>query len=134
MASLLPTLDACFKASVSAAAVTDWHSFHTTTNIPTFDRLFLDPDPFSQTGGRYLERSPVMNAGKYKTPVLQTGGLKDLTVPASQAVHYHRACLEKGVESAIALYPGEGHRMQQYPARIDVFVRSLAWFDRFMPA
>ena len=27
MASLLPTLDPCFKASVSIAAVTDWHSF-----------------------------------------------------------------------------------------------------------
>jgi len=133
MASLLPTLTPIFKASVSMAAVTDWHSFHTTSNIPSFDKLFLDDDPFSQKGGRYLERSPVMNAGRYKTPVLQTAGMQDSAVPQSQAVQYHKACLEKGVESAIVLYPKEGHGVRAFPALIDLFVRSAAWFDRFVP-
>lgn len=133
MASLLPTLRPMFAASVSMAAVTDWHSFHTTSNIPTFDQLFLNADPFSPKGGRYLERSPVMNAGKYKTPVLQTAGSDDLAVPSSQAVQYHRACLQKGVESAIAIYPGEGHGVRKFPAIIDLFVRGFGWFDRFMP-
>ena len=134
MASLLPTLDPCFKASVSIAAVTDWHSFHTTTNIPTFDQLFLDADPFNMKGGKYLERSPIMNAGKYKTPVLQTAGSDDLCVPSSQAMQYHHACLQKGVESAIAIYPGEGHGVRKVPASTDVMVRTVGWFDRFMPA
>ena len=134
MASLLPTLDPCFKASVSMAAVTDWHSFHTTTNIPTFDQLFLNADPFNQNGGKYLTRSPIMDAGRYKTPVLQTAGLDDLAVPYSQAVQYHQACLQKGVESAIAIYPGEGHGVRKFPALIDLWVRVLGWFDRFMPA
>jgi dipeptidyl aminopeptidase/acylaminoacyl peptidase len=134
MASLLPTLDPCFKASVSMAAVTDWHSFHTTTNIPTFDQLFLNADPFNQKGGKYLTRSPIMNAGKYKTPVIQTAGLDDLAVPYSQAVQYHQACLQKGVESAIAMYPGEGHGVRKFPAMIDLWVRAVGWFDRFMPA
>ncbi|CZR50374.1 uncharacterized protein PAC_00246 [Phialocephala subalpina] len=133
MASLLPTLSPIFKASVSMAAVTDWHSFHTTTNIPSFDKLFLDDDPFSKKGGRYLERSPVMNAGKYKTPVLQTAGMQDFAVPQSQAVQYHKAYLEKGVESAIVLYPGEGHGVKAFPALIDLFVRSAAWLDKFVP-
>lgn len=133
MASLLPTLSPIFKASVSMAAVTDWHSFHTTTNIPTFDQLFLDADPFNPDGGKYLERSPIMNAGKYKTPVLQTAGSDDLAVPSSQAVQYHHACLQKGVESAIAIYPGEGHGVRNFPATIDLFVRAVGWFDRFMP-
>ncbi|KAE9381911.1 acylaminoacyl-peptidase [Stipitochalara longipes BDJ] len=133
MASLLPTLSPIFKASVSMAAVTDWHSFHTTTNIPSFDKLFLDDDPFSQKGGRYLERSPVMNVGKYKTPVLQTAGIQDAAVPHSQAVQYHKACLEKGVESAIVLYPGEGHGVKAFPAVIDQFVRSMAWLEKFVP-
>jgi dipeptidyl aminopeptidase/acylaminoacyl peptidase len=133
MASLLPTLSPIFKASVSMAAVTDWHSFHTTSNIPSFDKLFLDDDPFSQKGGRYLERSPVMNAGRYQTPVLQTAGMEDSAVPQSQAVQYHKACLEKGVESAIVLYPGEGHGVRAFPALIDLFVRSAAWLDKFVP-
>ena len=134
MASLLPTLDDCFKASVSMAAVTDWHSFHTTTNIPTFDQLFLDADPFDKNGGKYLKRSPLMDAGKYGTPVLQTAGLEDLAVPSSQAVQYHQACLQKGVESAIAIYPGEGHGVRKFPALIDLMVRTVGWFDRFMAA
>ncbi|KAH8808020.1 Alpha/Beta hydrolase protein [Xylogone sp. PMI_703] len=133
MASLLPTLSPIFKASVSMSAVTDWHSFHMTTNIPTFDRFFLDDDPFSRKGGRYLDRSPVMDAGKYKTPVLQTAGAQDLAVPQSQAVQYHRACLERGVESVMVLYPGEGHGVRTFPALMDLLVRSAAWFERFMP-
>jgi dipeptidyl aminopeptidase/acylaminoacyl peptidase len=133
MASLLPTLDPCFKASVSMAAVTDWHSFHTTSNIPTFDQLFLDADPYSEKGGKYLTRSPVMNAGKYKTPVLQTAGADDLAVPSSQGLQYHQALLEKGVESAIAIYPGEGHGVQKFPAVIDLLVRAVGWFEKYMP-
>ena len=133
MASLLPTLSPIFKASVSMAAVNDWHSFHTTTNIPSFDKLFLDEDPYSVKGGRYLARSPVMNAGKYKTPILHTAGMEDACVPQSQAVQSHKACLEKGVESAIVLYPGEGHGVRAFPAVIDLFVRSTAWFDKFVP-
>ena len=109
--------------------------FHSTTsNIPTFDRIFLDADPFNQEGGRYLERSPVMNAGKYKTPVLQTAGYDDLAVPYSQGVQYHRACLEKGVPSAIAIYPGEGHGVRSFPALQDLMVRTVGWFDKYMPA
>lgn len=134
MASLLPTLSPMFAASVSMAAVTDWHSFHTTSNIPAFDQLFLDADPFNQKGGKYLERSPVMSAGKYKTPVLQTAGADDLAVPSSQAVQYHQALLQKGVGSAIAVYPGEGHGVRKLPGMIDLFVRGFGWFDRFMPA
>jgi len=135
MASLLPTLTPIFAASVSMAAVTDWHSFHTTSNLGTFDTLFLEADPYTLDGGkRYLERSPVMNVGRYKTPVLQTAGTADLAVPMSQAVQYHRAMLEKGVESAIAIYPGEGHGVSKFPAVIDLMVRMLGWFDRFMPA
>ena len=74
-----------------------------------------------------------MNAGKYKTPVLQTAGSDDLAVPSSQAVQYHQACLQKGVESAIAIYPGEGHGVRKFPAIIDLLVRAVGWFDRFMP-
>lgn len=134
MASLLPTLDSCFAASVSMAAVTDWHSFHTTSNLSVFDQLFLDADPFDKKGGKYLTRSPIMNAGKYKTPVLQTAGLDDLAVPYSQAVQYHQALLGKGVDSAIALYPGEGHGVRKFPGIIDLSVRALAWFSKYMPA
>ncbi|RDW91609.1 hypothetical protein BP5796_02774 [Coleophoma crateriformis] len=133
MASLLPTLTPIFAASVSLSAVTDWHSFHTTSNIPTFDQLYLDADPYSTAGGRYLSLSPIMAAGKYATPVLQLAGDADLAVPCSQAVQYHRALLERGVESACVIYPGEGHGVGGFPAQLDVLVRSLGWLERFMP-
>jgi dipeptidyl aminopeptidase/acylaminoacyl peptidase len=135
MASLLPTLSPMFAASVSMAAVTDWHSFHTTSNLGVFDTLFIEADPYTLEGGKkYLAQSPIMNVGKYKTAILQTAGTADLAVPMSQAVQYHRAMLEKGVESAIAIYPGEGHGVSKFPAIIDLMVRMVGWFDRFMPA
>ena len=50
-----------FHASIPLAAVTDWRSFHLTTNIGRFDALFLDADPF-EVGGEYDARSPVVQA------------------------------------------------------------------------
>jgi dipeptidyl aminopeptidase/acylaminoacyl peptidase len=130
MASLLPTISPIFKAAVSMSAVTDWNSFHTTSNIPAFDKFFLHDSPYR---GQYLERSPIINAGKYETPILQTAGMDDHTVPHSQAIEYHKACLEQGVESALVLYPGEGHGVRGFPALIDLYVRSASWLQRFVP-
>jgi dipeptidyl aminopeptidase/acylaminoacyl peptidase len=132
MSAWLITQDQRFAAAVAMAPCTDWYSQHHTTNIPYFDALFLADQPRARTG-RYLDRSPLFFADQVRTPTLQTAGALDRCTPAGQAVEFHTALLECGVESALAIYPGEGHGVRRFPAVIDQCTRLLGWFERHMP-
>ena len=133
MTAWLITQSDRFAAAVAISPVTDWYSQHHTSNIGRFDRLFLQDDPHSP-GGKYFERSPVMFAGKVRTPTLQTAGSVDRCTPPTQAQEFHQALLEHGVESVLVTYPQEGHGVGQFPAIIDQTTRIVDWFERHMPA
>lgn len=132
MAMWLITQTDRFAASVPIAGASDWRSQHTTTNIPEFDQIFLQSDPY-EIGGQYQKRSALLYAGRHATPVLQIARQEDYCVPSSQGLQYHRALLEKGVQSVLAVYPGEAHGVRAFPAYIDYCVRATAWFEEFMP-
>jgi len=133
MSSWIVTQDARFAASIPVAPTTDWYSFHWTTNIPSFDQLFLQDDP-ARPDGAYFHRSPVMFANRVKTPTLNIAGALDLCTPPTQAEEFHRALLEADVESVLVIYPEEGHGIAKMPAAIDYATRVVAWFERHMPA
>jgi dipeptidyl aminopeptidase/acylaminoacyl peptidase len=133
MSAWLITQDQRFAAAVPMAPSTNWYSQHHTSNIPHFDTLFLADDPRGRSG-KFLDRSPLMFAGQVTTPTLQTTGALDRCTPPGQAVEFHNALRECGVESALAIYPGEGHGVRNFPALIDQCTRIVGWFERFMPA
>src|SRR5215831_16835603 len=58
-----------FAAAMPFAVVTDWVSFHFTTNIGQFDRLYLQADPLDPKG-EYTQRSPIYHARSCTTPTL----------------------------------------------------------------
>lgn len=122
-----------FAASVAVAAVTDWQYQHTVSNIPEFDQILLKSSVF-EIGGEYQKRSPLLHAGKVKTPVLQIAGKDDHCVPYAQSMQFHNALLENGVESVLTVYSGEAHGVRKFPAYIDYCARVVGWFERFMPA
>ncbi|EEH04712.1 prolyl endopeptidase [Histoplasma capsulatum G186AR] len=132
MTNWIVTQTDLFAAGVAVAPISDWVSLHGTSNIPRCDRILLNADPYC-VGGEYQKRSPLMFAGRYRTPVLQIAGKDDPCTPPTQAMMYHRALVEKGVESACALYPTEGHRVRKFPAYIDYCARLLGWFEQHMP-
>jgi dipeptidyl aminopeptidase/acylaminoacyl peptidase len=133
MSAWLITQDQRFAAAVPMAPVTDWYSQHHTSNIPYFDTLFLADQPRARAG-RYPDRSPLLFAEHVRTPTLQTTGALDRCTPPGQAVEFHTALRECGVESVLAIYPGEGHGIRKFPALIDQCARTLGWFERHMPA
>jgi len=134
MSSWLVTQTERFAAAIPMAPVTDWQSQHFTSNIGFFDALFLDDDP-ARLGGQYWDRSPLTFAAKVTTPTLHIAGLEDRCTPPTQAVEFHRALVEHGrAPTEVVLYPGEGHGVRQFPAALDVAVRVLTWFRRYMPA
>lgn len=132
LACWMPVVSDVFKASVSRSPCTDWRSFHLTTNIPEFDELFLDGDVWDD-GSQYLTRNPLTHHARNTTPTLLTAGRLDLATPANQAEQMYRALEAAGVPAALAIYPEEGHGVQQPPALADQCARMVAWFERFMP-
>lgn len=133
MSCWLVTQDQRFAAAVPISPTTNWHSQHHTSNIGAFDTIFLDDDPYA-AGGRHYDRSPVMYAARARTPTLLIAGARDRCTPPGQAVEFHSALREHGVESRLAIYPREGHGVRAFPARVDAAARLLGWFERHMPA
>jgi dipeptidyl aminopeptidase/acylaminoacyl peptidase len=133
MTSWLITQDSRFAAAVPVSPVTNQVTEHLISNIPHFVALFL-ADKYNNPGGKYFERSPIMHAHKVKTPTLSICGALDRCTPPEEAVQFHNALLENGVESVLVTYPEEGHGVRKFPAVIDYAARVVAWFTRHMPA
>jgi dipeptidyl aminopeptidase/acylaminoacyl peptidase len=133
MSAWLVTQDQRWAAAVPTSPVTNWYSQHFTSNIPHFDAIFLDGDP-EVPGDKFHLRSPVTHASKARTPCLNVAGALDRCTPPTQAREFHHALREHGVESALVVYPQEGHGTRSFPAVIDYTARVLDWFQRHMPA
>jgi dipeptidyl aminopeptidase/acylaminoacyl peptidase len=133
MTSWLITQDTRFAAAVSLAPVTNQVTEHLISNIPHFVSLFL-ADTYTNPGGKYFQRSPIMHAHKVKTPTLNICGTLDRVTPAEEAVQFHNALLENSVKSVLVTYPEEGHGIRKFPAAIDYAARLVTWFEEHMPS
>jgi dipeptidyl aminopeptidase/acylaminoacyl peptidase len=131
MSSWAVTQSDRFAASMPFAVVTDWVSFHSTTNIGQFDRLYLQADPYDAEGD-YTRRSPVYYAHKCKTPTLILHGEDDLCTPLSQAVEFYNALVEAGCETELVVYPREGHGWTEREHQIDSWNRMRDWLARHL--
>jgi dipeptidyl aminopeptidase/acylaminoacyl peptidase len=132
MTAWLITQDSRFAAAIAVAPVTNNVSQHLISNIPHFVSLFL-ADHYTNPGGKYFQRSPIMHAHQVKTPTLNICGALDRCTPPEEAVQFHNALLENGVRSVLVTYPEEGHGIRKFPAAIDYAARVVAWFQKHMP-
>jgi dipeptidyl aminopeptidase/acylaminoacyl peptidase len=120
--------DSRFGAAVSVAPMINYVTQHLVSNIPHFVALFL-ADHYTNPGGKYFQRSPVMHAHKVKTPTLNICGALDRSAPPEEAVQFHKALHENGVESVLVTYPEEGHGVRKFPAALDYAARVVSWFE-----
>jgi dipeptidyl aminopeptidase/acylaminoacyl peptidase len=133
MSAWLITQDPRFAAAVPISCVSNWYSQHRTSQIPYFDELFLNGSA-SEPGGRFFERSPVMQASRVRTPTLQLTGALDQNTPPTQALEFHRSLLEHGVRSVLVTYPTAGHGIRGFPEVIDATARYVGWFLEHLAA
>lgn len=120
-----------FAAAIPYAVVTNWISFHNTTNIGQFDKLFLQADPY-HADGEYTKRSPVYHAHKCRTPTLIVHGEDDLCTPLPQATEFYNALVEAGCDVELVVYPREGHGWTEREHQLDSWRRMLAWLERYV--
>jgi dipeptidyl aminopeptidase/acylaminoacyl peptidase len=131
MSAWLITQDTRFAAAVPVAPHTNQVTERLLSNIPQFMDLFL-ADKFNNPGGKYFHRSPIMHANKAKTPTLNICGVLDRSCPPVEAMQFHNALLDNGVQSVLITYPKEGHGVSNLPAAIDYAARIVAWFDEHL--
>jgi dipeptidyl aminopeptidase/acylaminoacyl peptidase len=131
MASWAVTQTDRFAASIPFAVVTDWTSFHYTTNIGQFDALFLQGVP-NDAAGPYPKWSPVFHAHKCKTPTLIIHGEDDLCTPLPQATEFYNALVEAGCEVELVVYPREGHGWSEREHQIDAWNRVRDWLAKHL--
>jgi dipeptidyl aminopeptidase/acylaminoacyl peptidase len=131
MSCWLITQDSRFAAAIPVAPVTNHVSEYLLSNIPHFVELFLG-DTYSNPGGKYFQRSPIMHARGVKTPTLNICGALDRCTPPEEAVQFHHVLLHNSVRSVLLVYPQEGHGIRNWPASLDYAARIVDWFEKHM--
>jgi dipeptidyl aminopeptidase/acylaminoacyl peptidase len=122
-----------FKAGVMGAGVSDWGMMVAESDVYDFE---------ADLGGSYgweeelphqhHEVSPITFAHRVKTPLLILHGQNDVRVPATQAQYMYRALKHHNVPTELAIYPREGHRINEWVHIKDLLVRTRSWFDRYL--
>jgi dipeptidyl aminopeptidase/acylaminoacyl peptidase len=130
MSAWLVTQTDRFAAAIPRAPVTDWYSFHHTSNVSALTPPLLGDSP--RGTGKAHERSPVMHAARVRTPVLVMAGALDRCAPPTQAVEFHHALIEHGVDATLVIYPEEGHHVLRYEAKIDELTRIVDFLERHL--
>lgn len=131
MSCWLVTQDQRFAAAAPISPVVNWYSQHRTSQIPYFDELMLQASAY-EAGGRFFERSPANYVANVRTPTLLLAGALDKNTPPTQALEFHQAMREFGGESALVVYPQDGHSLRGYPAYLDTAARILIWFREWI--
>ena len=120
-----------FGAAVAMSVVSDYVSFHLTSEVWWYDRAILKGewnDPTSQ----YPERSPVTYAHRCTTPTLIIQGSEDRCTPPGQAEELFNAIAASGADVELVVYPREGHVPVEREHALDAIRRTQAWFDRYL--
>jgi dipeptidyl aminopeptidase/acylaminoacyl peptidase len=120
-----------FGAAVAMSVVSNYVSFHLTSEVWWYDQAILKGewnDPTSQ----YPERSPVTYAHRSTTPTLIIQGEEDRCTPLGQAEELFNAIAASGAEVELVAYPREGHVPVERAHALDAIRRTQAWFDRHL--
>jgi dipeptidyl aminopeptidase/acylaminoacyl peptidase len=157
MANWAATHTTRFRAIVSGAGVADLRMQYVLSDARRWRFDYFGGSPFAGHRPAYEKDSPVTNVGgpaivdggaatgdggpggaagerggerPARTPVLFIQGEVDDRCPVPQALMMHRALLDAGHESALVLYPREGHGFREPRHILDRALRVAAWLAR----
>ena len=122
-----------FAASVAMSVVSNYVSFHLTSEVWWYDHAILEGE-WNDPSSQYVERSPVTHAHRCTTPTLIIQGADDRCTPLGQGLELFHAIAESGAETELVVYPREGHVPLERAHARDAIERTQAWFDRHLQA
>jgi dipeptidyl aminopeptidase/acylaminoacyl peptidase len=122
-----------FRAAVTGAGIADWALQVSTGEQGRAEASLCGSFGWEGPGPhRHDQLSPVSYAAKVTAPVLILHGEDDTNVPVGQAMYFHRALTQFGVEHELVIYPRENHSFTERAHQIDVLERVRSWFTRWL--
>ncbi|XP_067907578.1 acylamino-acid-releasing enzyme-like [Heterodontus francisci] len=124
-----------YKAFATKNPVINLASKLGTTDIPdhTIVQAGFDfapdqlPTPSLMTA--LLNKSPITNVSRVRTPVLIMLGEKDKRVHPTQGLELYRALRFRSVPVRLLWYPDDNHSLSRVGTEADVFMNVALWFD-----
>jgi dipeptidyl aminopeptidase/acylaminoacyl peptidase len=132
MAMMSVTQTHRFAAAVSGAGAGDWLSYYGQNSIDKWMNSYMNVSPYNDPEP-YRKVSAMTYIKSVKTPVLLLVGERDGECPPPQSFQYWHALKELNVPTQLVVYADEGHSFYKWEDMIDVSVRTLEWFERWMP-
>ena len=129
-----------FAAALAGAPVSNMTSAYSGIRWGTgLARQFQYEQTQSRIGGSlwekldlYIENSPVFQADRINTPLLQWFGDEDGAVPWEQGIELALALRRLDKDSWFLQYRGEPHHLQQYPNKLDFSIKMKEFFDHYL--
>lgn len=81
----------------------------------------------------YDRLSPLLRAGRVRTPTIFLGGREDWNVPVLSAELFYQTLRTLGVDSELVVYPDSYHGGWDASFEKDYLERVVGWFDRYDP-
>lgn len=126
------THDDRFKAAIPQACVSNWHSFHGTSDIGwTFGRYDMEGTPW-ENEEKYLSMSPIRYAGQVKTPTMIIHADEDYRCSIEQAEQWFTALKVLGVPTELIIFPGEPHGIRKPQHRVEMLGHMIRWFEKYL--
>lgn len=121
------------RGAICGAGITDWDMLTMTSDMPTFEAELAGQAPWATRKGlddvSARHGSPIwlmqQTAKSDRTPLLLLHGEKDVRVPHTQAVAFHRACMDLDWPCDFVAYPREGHFIAERQHQIDMLNRVI---------
>ena len=114
-----------FRAGVAVAPVTDWHDYD---SIYTERYLGLP----SENAAAYKDFSVVNSAANLKGRLLLVHGGGDDNVHIENSMQFIQALIEAGIPYDFQVFPRKTHSIAGNDARVELFNRILAHFERYL--
>ncbi len=126
------THDDRFKAAIPQACVSNWHSFHGTSDIGwTFGRYDMEGTPW-ENEEKYLSMSPIRYADQVKTPTMIIHADEDYRCSIEQGEQWFTALKVLGVPTELIIFPGEPHGIRKPQHRVEMLGHMVRWFETYL--
>lgn len=122
-----------FKAVVAGAGAADWLSYYGQNSIDKWMNCYFGVSPYDDPAA-YSRLSAMTYIKKAQTPTLVLVGEYDGECPPAQSLQFWHALKELKVPTQLIIYPEEGHDFQKLENTVDVTLRTIEWFNKYLPA